>query len=124
MARTGALRAPARWGAAVVGVALLAVGCSSSGKTTTTTTSTTRGSSTTTRPTTTAPVTTTPVTTVPATTPRTTAAPVPTDAPAQRSSVSYANCTAARAAGVTPLHRGDPGYSSSLDRDNDGIACE
>lgn len=39
-------------------------------------------------------------------------------------SVSYANCTEARAAGVTPLHRGDPGYSSKLDRDGDGVACE
>ncbi len=25
---------------------------------------------------------------------------------------------------MTPLHRGEPGYSSSLDRDGDGIACE
>ncbi|MFE4858780.1 excalibur calcium-binding domain-containing protein [Streptomyces sp. NPDC056670] len=40
------------------------------------------------------------------------------------SSVYYKNCTAARAAGVTPLHRGDPGYDSHLDRDGDGIACE
>lgn len=39
-------------------------------------------------------------------------------------SVSYANCTEARAAGVAPLHRGDPGYSSKLDRDGDGVACE
>jgi endonuclease YncB( thermonuclease family) len=37
---------------------------------------------------------------------------------------SYANCTAARAAGVTPLHRGEPGYSAKLDRDGDGVACE
>ncbi|MDF0531399.1 excalibur calcium-binding domain-containing protein [Tsukamurella sp. 8F] len=36
----------------------------------------------------------------------------------------YANCAAARAAGVAPLHRGDPGYASRLDRDGDGIACE
>lgn len=36
----------------------------------------------------------------------------------------YENCTAARAAGVTPLHTGDPGYRSGLDRDHDGIACE
>jgi micrococcal nuclease len=36
----------------------------------------------------------------------------------------YANCTAARAAGVAPLHRGEPGYSAKLDRDGDGIACE
>jgi micrococcal nuclease len=36
----------------------------------------------------------------------------------------YKNCAAARAAGVAPLHRGDPGYRSALDRDGDGIACE
>jgi hypothetical protein len=39
-------------------------------------------------------------------------------------SVYYANCAAARAAGVAPLHRGEPGYRAGLDRDNDGIACE
>lgn len=39
-------------------------------------------------------------------------------------SVSFKNCTEARAAGVTPLHRGEPGYSSKLDRDGDGTACE
>jgi hypothetical protein len=38
--------------------------------------------------------------------------------------VSYANCSAVREAGKAPLYRGDPGYSSSLDRDNDGVACE
>ena len=38
--------------------------------------------------------------------------------------VSYANCAEARAAGVAPLHRGDPGYRPGLDRDDDGIACE
>lgn len=36
----------------------------------------------------------------------------------------YANCSAARAAGAAPLHKGDPGYRSGLDRDNDGVACE
>lgn len=36
----------------------------------------------------------------------------------------YANCTAARAAGAAPVRRGDPGYASHLDRDNDGIGCE
>ncbi len=39
-------------------------------------------------------------------------------------SAYYSNCSAARAAGVTPLHRGDPGYARHLDRDNDGVACE
>jgi Excalibur calcium-binding domain len=36
----------------------------------------------------------------------------------------YANCAAARAAGAAPLHKGDPGYRSGLDRDGDGTACE
>ncbi len=39
-------------------------------------------------------------------------------------SASYANCAAVRAAGAAPLLRGEPGYSSKLDRDNDGVACE
>nr|WP_231497329.1 excalibur calcium-binding domain-containing protein [Arthrobacter sp. MA-N2] len=44
--------------------------------------------------------------------------------PPAPSSVYYANCTAARAAGAAPIYRGQPGYRSALDRDNDGIACE
>ena len=38
----------------------------------------------------------------------------------------YANCTAARAAGVTPILRGTPDYAVNpdLDRDHDGVACE
>lgn len=36
----------------------------------------------------------------------------------------YSNCSAARAAGAAPLHRGEPGYRSGLDRDGDGVACE
>ena len=36
----------------------------------------------------------------------------------------YANCSEARADGAAPIHKGDPGYSSKLDRDGDGIACE
>nr|WP_169888541.1 DUF1524 domain-containing protein [Rhodococcus tukisamuensis] len=54
-------------------------------------------------------------------------APVPLVAPpesAPRASVSYANCSAVRAAGAAPIHAGDPGYSSKLDRDGDGVACE
>ncbi|WP_256789891.1 excalibur calcium-binding domain-containing protein [Frankia sp. AvcI1] len=62
----------------------------------------------------------------------TSAAPAPTTAPVHTTvpvptggqPVGYANCAAARAAGVTPLHSGDAGYSSDLDRDGDGIACE
>ncbi|MFZ2176655.1 MAG: DUF1524 domain-containing protein [Rhodococcus sp. (in: high G+C Gram-positive bacteria)] len=46
-------------------------------------------------------------------------APVP--APAE---VYYKNCAAAKAAGAAPLHIGEPGYGSHLDRDNDGVACE
>jgi len=40
------------------------------------------------------------------------------------SNVYYANCAAARAAGVAPLHRGDPGYRRDLDANGDGVACE
>ena len=36
----------------------------------------------------------------------------------------YANCAAARAAGVAPIYVGQPGYRPGLDADNDGIACE
>jgi endonuclease YncB( thermonuclease family) len=39
-------------------------------------------------------------------------------------SVYYANCDAVRAAGADPLYKNDPGYSSKLDRDGDGVACE
>ncbi len=39
-------------------------------------------------------------------------------------SVYYENCTAARDAGAAPVHRGDPGYASHLDRDGDGVGCE
>lgn len=39
-------------------------------------------------------------------------------------SVYYANCDAARAAGAAPLHVGEPGYRAGLDRDKDGVACE
>lgn len=41
-----------------------------------------------------------------------------------RSQGTFANCAAARAAGAAPVRRGDPGYGSHLDRDNDGIGCE
>ena len=36
----------------------------------------------------------------------------------------YPNCEAARRAGVTPIYRGQPAYSSKLDKDGDGVACE
>jgi micrococcal nuclease len=47
----------------------------------------------------------------------------PKETPAA-SSVHYNNCTEVKKAGKAPLHRGDPGYASKLDRDHDGIACE
>jgi micrococcal nuclease len=58
--------------------------------------------------------------------------PTPTPAPEAEAeaeaeapaSVYYQNCTAARDAGAAPVRRGDPGYASHLDRDNDGIGCE
>ncbi|MFD3998837.1 excalibur calcium-binding domain-containing protein [Streptomyces sp. NPDC058583] len=64
-----------------------------------------------------------------------TQAPVPTQEPTPTEdagddsssgggSVYYENCTAVRAAGAAPIHRGDPGYDSHLDRDGDGVACE
>jgi hypothetical protein len=40
------------------------------------------------------------------------------------SAVYYKNCDAARAAGAAPINRGEPGYRSALDRNNDGVACE
>ena len=48
-------------------------------------------------------------------------APAPAPAPQD---VYYANCSAAKAAGAAPIYRGQPGYSSKLDRDGDGVACE
>jgi hypothetical protein len=45
-------------------------------------------------------------------------------APPLTSSVYYANCSEARAAGAAPLHVGEPGYRAGLDRDSDGVACE
>ncbi len=39
-------------------------------------------------------------------------------------SVNYEDCTAVRNAGKAPTRRGDPGYGSQLDRDDDGVACE
>lgn len=47
-----------------------------------------------------------------------------TEPPKTGKTTPYANCTEAREAGAAPLHRGDPGYSTRLDRDGDGTACE
>ena len=41
-----------------------------------------------------------------------------------KASIYYRNCKEARAAGVTPLYRGQPGYGEHMDGDGDGIACE
>lgn len=38
--------------------------------------------------------------------------------------ITYANCTAVREAGAAPITKNDPGYSSKLDRDGDGVGCE
>ncbi|MDX8034742.1 excalibur calcium-binding domain-containing protein [Lentzea sp. BCCO 10_0856] len=50
--------------------------------------------------------------------------PEPAPAPPAPAPAYYANCAAAKAAGAAPLYRGQPGYRSALDRDNDGVACE
>ena len=63
-----------------------------------------------------------PTTAPPTTAPPTTVAPQPLISPP--SSTYYANCDAVRAAGAAPLYRGQPGYASHLDRDDDGVACE
>jgi len=36
----------------------------------------------------------------------------------------YGSCAEVKAAGKAPIRKGDPGYSTKLDRDGDGIACE
>jgi hypothetical protein len=41
-----------------------------------------------------------------------------------RDAVYYRNCAEARAAGVAPLYRGQPGYRPQMDGDGDGVACE
>lgn len=51
-------------------------------------------------------------------------APAQQAAPQAPASVYYANCAAAKAAGAAPLYAGQAGYSTSLDRDRDGVACE
>lgn len=38
--------------------------------------------------------------------------------------VYYPGCREARAAGVAPMYRGQPGYRAGLDADDDGIACD
>ncbi|MBN9745883.1 hypothetical protein DMP23_33195 [Amycolatopsis sp. A1MSW2902] len=52
------------------------------------------------------------------------AAPPPVEDTPEPEHVYYKNCAAAKAAGAAPLHVGEPGYRSGLDRDGDGVACE
>ncbi|KQR80091.1 calcium-binding protein [Arthrobacter sp. Leaf337] len=52
------------------------------------------------------------------------AAPAPAPVAPVPGTAYYANCTAVKAAGAAPLYAGQPGYSTSLDRDRDGVACE
>lgn len=42
----------------------------------------------------------------------------------QASAAPFRSCAEARAAGAAPLYAGQPGYSTKLDRDGDGVACE
>jgi hypothetical protein len=46
------------------------------------------------------------------------------DAATTSSTVYYQNCNKARRAGALPLHSGEPGYSTKLDKDGNGIACD
>jgi hypothetical protein len=39
-------------------------------------------------------------------------------------SASYSGCREVRSAGKAPLLRGEPGYRTWMDGDDDGIACE
>jgi Excalibur calcium-binding domain len=40
------------------------------------------------------------------------------------SSLYFANCSQAKAAGYHNIQSGEPGYRPALDRDKDGVACE
>ena len=46
------------------------------------------------------------------------------DGVGQATGTTFRSCAAARAAGAAPLRAGQPGYSTRLDRDRDGVACE
>lgn len=66
-----------------------------------------------------------PVYVAPAPAPYVPPAPVPAPyVPPAPAPAYYANCTAVRNAGAAPIYAGQPGYSRSLDRDGDGVACE
>ncbi|MDX3908230.1 MAG: excalibur calcium-binding domain-containing protein [Sphingobium sp.] len=48
----------------------------------------------------------------------------PEEIAAIEQSAYYAGCDDARAAGVAPISRGQPGYREGMDGDLDGVACE
>jgi micrococcal nuclease len=54
--------------------------------------------------------------------PKATTSPAPVAPPG--SAFTYKSCAAVRAAGAAPIRAGDPGWSSKLDRDGVGVACE
>jgi hypothetical protein len=60
----------------------------------------------------------------PRTAPAAPPAPATEAAPPPAAVGPFGNCSAARAAGAAPVHRGDPGYAAHLDRDGDGVGCE
>ena len=61
---------------------------------------------------------------VPAPAPAPVPVPAPVPAPPPAVGVSYANCTAVRAAGAAPIRPGDPGWDPKFDGDGDGVGCE
>ena len=50
--------------------------------------------------------------------------PSPQEQPVVEQSIHYSGCNEVRAAGKAPIYAGEPGYSSDMDGDDDGIACE
>ena len=50
--------------------------------------------------------------------------PAPKPAPTPQPTFYFENCTEVEAAGAAPIYRGDRGYSTDLDADGDGVACE
>lgn len=49
---------------------------------------------------------------------------VPARTVASSGRAAFRNCAEARAAGATPLYRGQPGYGAHMEGDGDGVACE
>ncbi|MEB9880374.1 MULTISPECIES: excalibur calcium-binding domain-containing protein [Bacillus] len=58
--------------------------------------------------------------------PKTTPESKPEEQPKQpeKNNVVYENCTQVKKAGKAPIKQGEPEYSSKLDKDGDGIACD